>query len=233
MKYLNLSVEVLKSPEFGACDYHEIGVWLILASYCATVENGGVIKGSKSWGDRQWITVGCTKQEVSNCSLFSFKGNDLHVFHYPVEQEAALKAKREAGKKGGRPPKNKDLKPHGLQKDNHMVSSEHNVIVKEGNSKGKEGNIKEEKDPRMDQVASLVKRRESTKWSDKEIKQFKKIDPSQEDIDFLISKGYSNHQYRRRDLITLLNNWSGELDRMNQSSFNQQTNTNPFKSILD
>jgi len=71
-------------------------------------------------------------------------------------------------------------------------------------------------DPRIEQVASLVNRRPTTKWSEKEIKAFKKLDPSQEDIDFLISKNYSKYQYRRKDLFTLLNNWPGELDRMNQ-----------------
>ena len=113
------------------------------------------------------------------------------------------------------------------QVTNNQPASNHSIRRKEGKKV-----IKEDKDPRMDQVASLVKRRESTKWSDKEIKQLKKLDPSQEDIDFLINKDYSNYKYRRRDLITLLNNWSGELDKMN-TDIKSETQNNPYKSILD
>lgn len=85
------------------------------------------------------------------------------------------------------------------------------------------------KSPLMIRVECLVKRKLSTKWSAKEKSALRKLNPTEEDIAFLESKKYADHPYRRQDLITLLNNWGGELDRMNATG----TRDNSRKSILD
>ena len=65
-------------------------------------------------------------------------------------------------------------------------------------------------------INNLYNRKESTKWSDKEIKKLKEISKRQDamqefnQIKELYESGY---RYRRKDIITLLNNWTGELDR--------------------
>ena len=65
-------------------------------------------------------------------------------------------------------------------------------------------------------INNLYNRKESTKWSDKEIKKLKEISKRQDamqefnQIKELYESGY---KYRRKDIITLLNNWTGELDR--------------------
>lgn len=65
-------------------------------------------------------------------------------------------------------------------------------------------------------INNLYNRKESTKWADKEIKKLKEISKRQDamqefnQIKELYESGY---KYRRKDIITLLNNWTGELDR--------------------
>lgn len=72
-------------------------------------------------------------------------------------------------------------------------------------------------------VAKLVKRRPTTPWSDKEIRQYKKLVKagcfeSLVDLE-LLEQFYAFEHKRgdngihRRDLYTLLNNWPGELDK--------------------
>lgn len=160
MNYLNITIADLKRPEFIESEYDHIGVWLSLMAYCATVENGGVIANCSKWGDKQWGAVGVTKSYILESSpLWTLEDEGLVVSFYPVDQEASLKAKREAGKKGGRPKKVEEVKADTYNDKNHMVSSEGNHMVssehnvkerkgKEGNSNskgiGKKGNEKEE-----------------------------------------------------------------------------------------
>lgn len=66
-------------------------------------------------------------------------------------------------------------------------------------------------------VAGWFRRRESTPWSERERKAWRGIVTTDSDLDLL--EGYytaeipSRSDYRRRDLLTLLNNWTGEIDR--------------------
>ena len=82
----------------------------------------------------------------------------------------------------------------------------------------------EEKEPLVDpeldalrlRIGSWFKRRESTKWSDKELKALRgviKLGTPPEDIDLLEAWYNSGDTYLRKDIITLLNNWGGEIDR--------------------
>lgn len=72
----------------------------------------------------------------------------------------------------------------------------------------------------MIRLELLFKRKPSTKWSEKEIKAFKKIDLDLEELDLVcryyaatIIESGTVKDIRRRDLQTLLNNWTGEVDR--------------------
>lgn len=65
-------------------------------------------------------------------------------------------------------------------------------------------------------IGSWFSRRESTKWSAKELKALKdviKLGTPPEDIDLLEAWYRSGDLYLRKDIITLLNNWGGEIDR--------------------
>ena len=71
----------------------------------------------------------------------------------------------------------------------------------------------------MIRIGSWFKRRESTAWSQKEIKTFKalKIDPDSQDLKdmeaYYTATFPKDKDYRRRDITTMLNNWAGECDR--------------------
>lgn len=127
-----------------------------------------------------------------------------------------------------------DLLIDGLTLDDMKVLCMHVHARVEG--KGREGNGKEQGtgnkegkgntpappawNPSPDQltVGSWFHRRPTTPWSEKEIKAFKAIHSELfEDGVKLLNAAYSvphgdNHR-TRKDLLTLLNNWQGEIDR--------------------
>ena len=62
----------------------------------------------------------------------------------------------------------------------------------------------------------MVRRRPGTHWSPKEIKALKEIfdfKTPEEDLVALEARYQSNDKYLRRELMTLLNNWNGEIDK--------------------
>jgi hypothetical protein len=71
----------------------------------------------------------------------------------------------------------------------------------------------------MKEIGSWFRRRESTPWSEKEIKALKALcNGSEYPPEFDIVKARyaapgGDDQYRRKDIQTLLNNWNGEIDR--------------------
>ena len=69
--------------------------------------------------------------------------------------------------------------------------------------------------PEQIKINGWFARRDSTAWSEKEIKAFKAI-PHQTILDGIEDmNGYylSGHKTLRHDILTLLNNWTGEMDR--------------------
>jgi hypothetical protein len=76
-------------------------------------------------------------------------------------------------------------------------------------------------------VCGIFRRKESTQWSGKELKKLREIARRVEALAELkaikgyyerLSSGPPDKDYRRRDVLTFLNNWTGELDRANQGS---------------
>lgn len=104
MKWLNIEISILRSPDYVGAEPVERATWLNLLAYCADQENGGVIRNCRSWKCRQWQqTCGITAAEAQlEAQLYQWCGDDLLVCHYPVSKEAELRAKREAGAKGGK-----------------------------------------------------------------------------------------------------------------------------------
>lgn len=65
-------------------------------------------------------------------------------------------------------------------------------------------------------LSALYHRRQSTAWSDKEIKALDKVlerDDVLQELDDIEDFYIGGYRYRRRDILTLLNNWTTELDR--------------------
>lgn len=72
-------------------------------------------------------------------------------------------------------------------------------------------------DPQAVRVASWYKRRETTPWSPKELKAWRALKITLEDVatleHYYTAEIPKAEDFRRRDLLTLLNNWPGEIDR--------------------
>lgn len=104
MNWLNIETATLDSEEFVGSDPVARATWLCLLRYCAGQENGGIIAGCGQWADRKWQQiVRVTEDEVSAPSaLWTWEGEDLHLWAYPTEKEAIVQTKREAGARGGR-----------------------------------------------------------------------------------------------------------------------------------
>lgn len=87
-----------------------------------------------------------------------------------------------------------------------------------GIGKGKGKGIGPEPTPLQIRVGKLLGRRETTKWSDKEIAALDAIgEPVEEDLE-LLEIFYNavidpEQDHRRTALLTLLNNWNGEVDK--------------------
>jgi hypothetical protein len=75
-------------------------------------------------------------------------------------------------------------------------------------------------DPDSDSLRSRINkwfaRRENTEWSEKELKALKsvvKLNTPESDLQLLDARYESKNKYRRKDILTLLNNWNTEIDR--------------------
>jgi hypothetical protein len=75
-------------------------------------------------------------------------------------------------------------------------------------------------DPDSDSLRSRINkwfsRRENTEWSDKELKALKpivKLKTPESDLQLLDARYELKNKYRRKDILTLLNNWNTEIDR--------------------
>jgi hypothetical protein len=104
MNWINIQTATLRSPQFIGSDPTARGTWLAVLGYCYEQENGGKICGCKDWKDRQWQQIcGVTRDEIDGSGLLmQWEGNDLCVSNYPRETEHEIKAKRAAGRKGGK-----------------------------------------------------------------------------------------------------------------------------------
>jgi hypothetical protein len=112
------------------------------------------------------------------------------------EYNQKLIAARQNGKKGGRPPKDLEKPPEKKP------------------PKKKEW----QPDERQQRINSWYRRKDSTRWSDKEIAAYRKIPPDPEEFEtmefyYTAEIKNKNEDIRRRDIGTLLNNWTGEADR--------------------
>jgi uncharacterized protein YdaU (DUF1376 family) len=87
-------------------------------------------------------------------------------------------------------------------------------------------------------VGALIKRRPMTQWSTKEIKALKEIfdfNTPEEDLVALEARYQSDDKYLRRELMTLLNNWNGEIDKARSplASGSNQSQAGSNQNIAD
>lgn len=141
MNWLNIPVAVARSAEYVGAEPAQRATWFSLLAYCGEQENGGVIADCRQWKDRRWQqTAAVTADEVaSECDLFWWEGDALHVAFYPAGREAQVIAGRAGGYKGGRP---KKTLPETLPK---TLNDGKGKAPPKPEEKGREGKESEEK----------------------------------------------------------------------------------------
>jgi len=86
----------------------------------------------------------------------------------------------------------------------------------DGGRKKKVGRVSENT-PLMARIGSWFGRRETTLWAVEEAEKLSALNPQEDEIEVLERYFASEHPeikpYRRRQVITLLNNWTGDLDK--------------------
>lgn len=104
MDWLNLHSSTLDAPEFVGSEPLDRATWLCLLRYCIGQENGGIIAGCRAWADRRWQQLACvTKGEVERTAeLWTWQGDDLHVWRYPMDKEKDVKRLRSMSKGASR-----------------------------------------------------------------------------------------------------------------------------------
>jgi hypothetical protein len=159
MEYLNLHVSVLDRPELVGAEPIDRATWLYLLRYCAGQENGGRILGCASWGDRRWQQIArVTLREVKRrTELWRWEGEDLVVHFYPSEQEAAVRAKRQAGRETAA--KRWSKQDSSAPKNNSLATPELHAKGKIKEREG-EGNARE----RADAPAPPGKKESEVEW---------------------------------------------------------------------
>lgn len=146
MNWLNIRLATLRAPEYIGSDPVARATWWNIVCYCAEQENGGKIIGAKKWKDRQWQqTCGVTLAEVDAAGyLLKWEEDDLSVWNYPLEKEAEIRVKREAGHVGGKRSGKERLKHAAKQKRSSASSSAESSASTEGEVEG-EGERNEKK----------------------------------------------------------------------------------------
>lgn len=195
---------------------------------------------SRQWQQLCGVTI---EEVYAECDLWEWQGDDLVVSFYPIDKEAEVKGKRDSaranGRKGGRPkktnggnPEKPTLVPTSETQKNQRCKAERKGKEGEGKEKGKNippksptGDLvvlevceSPKPDPIKTRVGKLFGRRESTKWSSKETAAYKAARIVEDDL-CLVERWFAAPEdpdrplWRRTALQTLLNNWSGEVDK--------------------
>jgi len=244
MNWINLRTELLRSPSFANAKSGAIEAWLRVLAYCCEQENGGCIIDGASWNDRAWMmTCGVTKAEVENAHpLLHDDGVAVFVDGYPEEKEAEVRAKRKAGKRGGkrsaalRAESNASPEVPSTASGSPSSCASTEVEGKENsNGNGKESKPRgvtegkgSDRIPTTEQskrIAAMFHRRLTTAWSEDEVAAYRKIGTIEPDDLSALESYYKTERAKgddgrqRRDLKTFLNNYAGEIDKARAANF--------------
>lgn len=201
----------------------EKGIYIDLAARIwqagGSIENSPVLhrvlrveKGTLCEAFQAFFELGILQID-GGCLRMKFITEQLAVINEYSKRQA------EYGKTGGRP------KGNPFEEKGNPLQNEGNPKGTPSEKKGSKGykdkdidkdNIREKENILKEKVSLLFNRRPTTPWSDKETKQLREVSKRPEAIQELaaIEALYgSGYIYRRRDIMTLLNNWTVELDR--------------------
>lgn len=110
MRFWNLELSLLRTPEVMEATPAQLGTWVLLAAYCLDQVNSGTIGGCAAWGPRHWQRLGIDHNILAEKSaLWTFDDGDLRLWGYPVAHEVSQARKDAArangAKSSGRPKK--------------------------------------------------------------------------------------------------------------------------------
>lgn len=103
MKYANIDLAALTEPEFSEASLKQIGIWLRLYAYCATIENHGLIANAGAWSTAHCKRVfGCSRRDLDRSPLWDMRpSGQLSLYHYNLVAEGFSKQRRKVARLGG------------------------------------------------------------------------------------------------------------------------------------
>ena len=219
-----------KDPGIQCLSLEEKGAWFeMLLAMFESPERGYLLlpNGAVPTEDMVGRMIGCDqaklKQVLSkllSTGVASEREGDKAIFCRRMVRDNELRqARAEAGSLGG---KQRASKASSKPQANSTPSSSSSSSSSSSNTNTR--GIPDELSHYQKRLNFLFRRKDITPWSDKEIRVFKEISKRPEFKEELssIEKLYSWYPYKRRDLGTLLNNWTVDLDRAR----NEKNNTN-------
>lgn len=104
MEYINIKLETVGDFRYIGSKPVLRATWLNLLVYCAKQENSGIIVNCHTWGNDTWAQIaGLRRSEVHTPSqLWSWEGDNLHVWGYPIQNQERVKTLRTTGRLGGK-----------------------------------------------------------------------------------------------------------------------------------
>ena len=155
------------------------------------------------------------------------------IAHQWDEVNSSLIASWSNGGKGGRPKKPRD-NPRVNPDSNPVIPQvTHGVTDREEKiEKTNSLEISSVSDPESDSLRSRInkwfRRREGTEWQASELKALRsvvKLNTPESDLQLLDARYELKNKYRRKDILTLLNNWNTEIDRCKSGDDDSQQQT--------
>lgn len=123
MDWLPLPCTLVTGPEWLAIDPAIRAAWLTLLGYCGQRDNGGVIKGARTWRKTDWDRLaGCSArvaEGICSAGLGTWQGDDLAVSHYPSDAETRSLAVREQRRQAAKSRWNRDADASASQMQMH------------------------------------------------------------------------------------------------------------------
>lgn len=231
----------LRSTALRSCSLEARGLWMDMMCYMHEGSPYGYLKVNHKVISPEILSkiIGVKLRKI--LQLLSelrdagvFQEIDGIIYSPRMARDEEIRIKRSAGGcKGGNPnliQKKKVNLPSNLDptiqpsfdgtfrvtpSSSSSYSSSKNTPIIPNGDEVVEGEIPESKvpNPFMIRLGKLFHRRPTTPWQEKEIRAFKKLKITEDELRIIEGRYSRNEPYARKDLYTLLNNWRGEIDR--------------------
>lgn len=207
----------LKDVGIQSLSYYHRGIWHeLLMRMWESSDRGRLVLNGKAMSDTRIAQLlGLSPRETADAisvilesGVGSRDADGALISRRMVRDEEIRQQRADAGHKGG---KSAQLL-FAQAKVQANLNQNPDIDIGSDN-----GSVQKQKQAVILRIGALFRRRDTTRWSEKEIAALSKIVVDEDDLTSLecyYSAGIrEDKDYRRRDLLTLLNNWTGEVDR--------------------